>query len=103
MAKEAVKDAGAQVDTGKLKALQATIDKIEKDYGKGTIMKMADQPQWDEHQVIPSGSSPSTTHLESVVIRKEESLKSMVRSPAARPHWQFTPSPRHRSREALRQ
>ena len=28
MAKEAVKDAGAQVDTGKLKALQATIDKI---------------------------------------------------------------------------
>ena len=56
MAKEAVKDAGAQVDTGKLKALQATIDKIEKDYGKGTIMKLADQPQWDEHQVIPSGS-----------------------------------------------
>lgn len=56
MAKEAVKDAGVQVDTGKLKALQATIDKIEKDYGKGTIMKLADQPQWDEHQVIPSGS-----------------------------------------------
>ena len=56
MAKEAVIDAGAQVDTGKLKALQATIDKIEKDYGKGTIMKLADQPQWDEHQVIPSGS-----------------------------------------------
>ena len=56
MAKEAVKDACAQVDTGKLKALQATIDKIEKDYGKGTIMKLADQPQWDEHQVIPSGS-----------------------------------------------
>lgn len=56
MAKEAVKDAGSQIDTGKLKALQATIDKIEKDYGKGTIMKLADQPQWDEHQVIPSGS-----------------------------------------------
>lgn len=56
MAKEAVKDAGAQVDSGKLKALQATIDKIEKDYGKGTIMKLGEQPQWDEHQVIPSGS-----------------------------------------------
>ncbi len=56
MAKEAVQDANAQVDTGKLKALQATIDKIEKDYGKGTIMKLGDQPQWDEHQVIPSGS-----------------------------------------------
>ena len=24
--------------------------------GKGTIMKLGDQPQWDEHQVIPSGS-----------------------------------------------
>lgn len=44
-------------DTGaaKLKALQATIDKIEKDYGKGTIMKLGEQPQWDV-QVIPSGS-----------------------------------------------
>ena len=31
-------------DTGaaKLKALQATIDKIEKDYGKGTIMKLVE-------------------------------------------------------------
>ena len=48
-------NAGA-IDAGKLKALQATIDKIEKDYGKGTIMKLGDQPQWDECQVIPSGS-----------------------------------------------
>ena len=57
MAKEAVKGSGAEaVDSGKLKALQATIDKIEKDFGKGTIMKLGDQPQWDEHQVIPSGS-----------------------------------------------
>ncbi|MCQ2146244.1 MAG: recombinase RecA [Bacteroidales bacterium] len=43
------------VNAAKLKALQATIDKIEKDYGKGTIMKLGDQPQWDV-QVIPSGS-----------------------------------------------
>ena len=57
MAKEAVKESGAEaVDSGKLKALQATIDKIEKDFGKGTIMELGDQPQWDEHQVIPSGS-----------------------------------------------
>ena len=57
MAKEAVKESGAEaVDSGKLKALQATIDKIEKDFGKGTIMKLGDQPQWDEHKVIPSGS-----------------------------------------------
>lgn len=54
MAKEAVQD-NANVNSGKLKALQATIDKIEKDYGKGTIMKLGDQPKWDV-QVIPSGS-----------------------------------------------
>ncbi|MBQ7195360.1 MAG: recombinase RecA [Bacteroidales bacterium] len=54
MAKEAEVQA-PDVNAAKLKALQATIDKIEKDYGKGTIMKLGDQPQWDV-QVIPSGS-----------------------------------------------
>ena len=49
------KEAAVQDNAGKLKALQATIDKIEKDYGKGTIMKLGDQPQYDV-QVIPSGS-----------------------------------------------
>ena len=46
---------GQDVNAAKLKALQATLDKIEKDYGKGTIMKLGDQPEWDV-QVIPSGS-----------------------------------------------
>ena len=47
---------GTGINAAKLKALQATIDKIEKDYGKGTIMKLGDQPEWDAAQVIPSGS-----------------------------------------------
>ena len=50
------KEADANLGAAKLKALQATIDKIEKDYGKGTIMKLGDQPEWDASQVIPSGS-----------------------------------------------
>jgi recombination protein RecA len=54
MAKEAAQE-GADVNAAKLKALQATIDKIEKDYGKGTIMTLGDQPQTDV-QVIPTGS-----------------------------------------------
>ena len=54
MAKEPVQDNTA-ANAGKLKALQATIDKIEKDFGKGTIMKLGDQPKFDV-QVIPSGS-----------------------------------------------
>src|SRR5574344_64452 len=55
MAKEVETKEGGQVDAAKLKALQATIDKIEKDYGKGTIMKLGDQPKF-EVSVIPSGS-----------------------------------------------
>ncbi len=39
----------------KLKALELTIDKIEKGYGKGTIMKMGDKPIADIPS-IPSGS-----------------------------------------------
>ena len=39
----------------KLKALQLTLDKIDKTYGKGTIMKMGDHAVEDV-AVIPSGS-----------------------------------------------
>lgn len=39
----------------KLKALQLAMDKIEKDHGKGTIMKMGDS-KVEEIAVIPSGS-----------------------------------------------
>jgi len=39
----------------KLKALRATMDKIEKSYGKGSIMKMGDD-HVEEVSVIPSGS-----------------------------------------------
>ena len=39
----------------KLKALQAAMDKIEKSFGKGSIMKMGDD-QVQEVEVIPTGS-----------------------------------------------
>ncbi len=55
MAKEVETPNAAEVNAAKLKALQATLDKIEKDFGKGTIMKLGDQPKWDV-SVIPSGS-----------------------------------------------
>ncbi len=42
-------------NAAKMKALQATLDKIEKDFGKGAIMKMGDQAD-TEVSVIPSGS-----------------------------------------------
>lgn len=46
---------GAEISPEKLKALQATLDKLEKDYGKGTVMKLGDEPKW-EVSTIPSGS-----------------------------------------------
>lgn len=40
---------------GKLKALQAAMAKIEKDFGKGSIMKLGDE-HFEDVEVIPSGS-----------------------------------------------
>jgi recombination protein RecA len=53
MSKE--KEAIKEVNKEKLKALQLTIDKLEKTYGKGTIMKL-DGGVVDSVEVIPSGS-----------------------------------------------
>ncbi|MDD3878334.1 MAG: DNA recombination/repair protein RecA, partial [Bacteroidales bacterium] len=44
MTKEKKESKENKIDTEKLKALQLTLDKIEKDYGKGTIMKLGDNP-----------------------------------------------------------
>ena len=43
------------VNADKLKALRAAMDKIEKSYGKGSIMKLGDE-QIESVEVIPSGS-----------------------------------------------
>ncbi len=57
MAKEDVKAAAADkaVNLEKLKALQLTIEKIEKSYGKGSIMRLGDKPV-DDVAAISSGS-----------------------------------------------
>ena len=43
------------VNKEKLKALQLTLDKLEKTYGKGSIMKMGDAAV-ENVEVIPTGS-----------------------------------------------
>lgn len=45
----------SEVKAEKLKALQLTMDRLEKTYGKGTVMKLGDAPVV-EVDVIPSGS-----------------------------------------------
>lgn len=49
------KEEKAQVNKEKLKALQLTMEKIEKSYGKGSIMRMGDQPI-ENIPAISSGS-----------------------------------------------
>jgi recombination protein RecA len=49
------KDDTQKINSEKLKALQLTIDKIEKSYGKGSIMRMGDKPV-DDVPAIHSGS-----------------------------------------------
>ncbi|MGM0532220.1 MAG: recombinase RecA, partial [Bacteroidota bacterium] len=49
------KNTKSQVDQEKMKALELTLDKIEKGYGKGTIMKMGDKAVVDAPS-ISSGS-----------------------------------------------
>lgn len=48
-------DDAAQIQAEKLKALQTTIDRIDKNFGKGSIMRMGDE-QIDNVPVIPTGS-----------------------------------------------
>ncbi len=57
-AKESVKETSKE----KLKALQLTIDKLEKSYGKGTIMKLGDQPV-EQIETISTGSITLDTAL----------------------------------------
>lgn len=54
MSKEKEKETNKE-KTAKLKALQMTLDKLDKTYGKGTVMRMSDEPAQDI-EVIPSGS-----------------------------------------------
>lgn len=53
--KEEIKEGSLNPNEGKLKALQAAMAKIEKDFGKGSIMKLGDE-QIENIEVIPTGS-----------------------------------------------
>ena len=81
---------------GKLKALQAAMSKIEKDFGKGSIMRMGDE-QIEQVEVIPTVLH-LIQHSEWVVIHVVESLRFMVQKVLVRLHWLFTLLQRHRSR-----
>ena len=53
--KDEIKEGTLHPNEGKLKALQAAMAKIEKDFGKGSIMKLGDE-HIENIEVIPTGS-----------------------------------------------
>jgi len=55
MSKEKEKEKESKENVEKLKALQLTMDKLEKTYGKGTIMKLGDEAI-DNVESISTGS-----------------------------------------------
>ena len=55
MAKKETESTALSPQEGKLKALQAAMSKIEKDFGKGSIMKLGDD-SIESVDVIPTGS-----------------------------------------------
>ena len=55
MAKKEENQEALTPQEGKLKALQAAMSKIEKDFGKGSIMKLGDE-HIENVDVIPTGS-----------------------------------------------
>ena len=40
----------------KLKSIKLTMDKIEKDFGKGSVMTLSEKPDWDKANIVSSGS-----------------------------------------------
>ena len=74
----------------KLKALQAAMEKIEKSFGKGSIMKMGDDSV-EQVEVIPTGSIALNVALGVEVTLEVESSKSMARNHPVKQHWLFMP------------
>ena len=84
----------------KLQALQAAMSKIEKDFGKGSIMKLGDE-NTEKVDVIPTGSISLNAALGVEDIQRDASLKFMAQSHREKLRSPFMPLLRHRRQEAL--
>ena len=92
-----------EINKEKLKALEVTLGKIEKDFGKGTIMKLGDHAI-DNIQVISTGSIGLDAALGiGGIATGDGSLRSMVRKHQVRQPWLSMPLPKHKRTEVLLQ
>ena len=72
----------------KKKALEAAIAKLEKDFGKGTVMRLGDPKAQVAVETVPTGAWISHWDLEAC--RREGLWRSTGRSPAVRRRWRCT-------------
>jgi recombination protein RecA len=79
----------------KLKALQLTIDKLDKTYGKGTVMKLSDERVIDI-PAISTGSLGLDIAWELAVFQEAGLSKYMAPSLQAKPHLRCTALQKHK-------
>lgn len=92
---------GSNLASGeKLKALQAAMDKIEKSFGKGSIMKMGDESV-EQVEVIPTGSIGLNVALGVGGYPADVSSRFTARNLPVRQPLPFMPSPKRKRQEAL--
>ena len=82
---------------GKLKALQAAMAKIEKDFGKGSIMKLGDE-HIENIEVIPTGSIALDNALGVGGYPKGRIIEIYGPESSGRPLWPSMPLLRRRRR-----
>ena len=74
------------VNTEKAKALAAALAQIEKQFGKGTIMRLGEGEVIEDIQVVSTGSLGLDVALASAAYRAAAWWKSTARNRPARPH-----------------
>ena len=75
----------AAADTEKAKALQAALAQIEKQFGKGTIMRLGEGEVIEDIQVVSTGSLGLTSPWASAACRAAGWSRSTARNHPARP------------------
>jgi hypothetical protein len=73
------------MDENRSKALAAALAQIEKQFGKGSIMRMGDGSVADDIQAVSTGSWAWTWPSASAACRAAGWWKSTARNPPARP------------------
>lgn len=69
----------------KMKALSAALTQIEKQYGKGSVMKLGDNATNMNVEAVPTGSLGLDLALGMVEFQRDVLLRFMGRNPVVRP------------------